>query len=63
MLETVQNSTYLRSKITSDGNSNTDIVSRIAQDKAAFYKKNLFTTVTIKVWTQKKHLHKALCGA
>jgi len=52
MLETVQNFIYLGSKITSDGNSNTDIISRIAQAKAAFYKKrNLFTINTVSLDT------------
>lgn len=45
MSETVQNFTYLRSKITSDGYSNIDIINRIVQTKAVFYKKKtLFTT-------------------
>jgi len=57
MLETVQNFIYLLSKITSDGNRNTGIISRIAQAKEVSYKKkNFFTTNTVSLDKKKKHL-------
>jgi len=53
-LETVQSYKYLGSKITNDGKSETEIKSRIAQVKQAFYKKrNLFTANTINLKTRK----------
>lgn len=47
-LETVQQFTYLRSKITHNENSKTTIKSKIAQTKQAFYKKrNMFKAKNI----------------
>jgi hypothetical protein len=44
----VNDFTYLKSKITSDGKNTTVIICRIAQDEQTFFKKNkLFTTKTL----------------
>lgn len=56
-IQEVNEFTYLGSKITNDGRSSKEIISRIAQAKNAFYKKkNLFTAKNISLDVRKQML-------
>ena len=55
-LEEVKEFSYLGSRITSDGRSKKEIVSRIAQAKRVFYKKNFLTPENTSIEVRKQFI-------